>query len=65
MHKLRPMLVAKKLTRAAAEAKSQLRITDQVFLFNQNTLSHMFKRKTMARAMTQYEMQKQRWRSGR
>jgi hypothetical protein len=48
-HKLRPRLVANKQTRSAVEARSKLVITDQVFLFNQNTLDGFFKAKQMIR----------------
>jgi hypothetical protein len=65
VHKLRPMLVAKKLTRAAAEAKSQLRITDQVFLFNQNSLDSFFKSREAERNQQLRIMRRQAWRGRR
>lgn len=65
VHKLRPRLVATKQTRAAVEARSKLVITDQVFLFNQNTLEGFFKAKQMDRFAQQRIARKAMWRGRR
>lgn len=65
VHKIRPRLVAQKLTRAAVEARSQLKITDQVFLFNQNTLDGFFKEKQIERYNQMALMRRQAWRGRR
>lgn len=56
VHKIRPRLVQQRLTRDAVRAKSELTITNQVFLFNQNTLDGYFKEKQMARFKAQAQM---------
>lgn len=65
VHKLRPRLVANKQTRAAVEARNKLVITDQVYLFNQNTLDGFFKTKQMARYADQRLARKAAWRGRR
>ena len=65
VHKLRPRLVAQKLTRQAVTARSQLKITDQVFLFNQNSLDTFFKEKQVARYRDMAAMRRQAWRGRR
>jgi hypothetical protein len=65
VHKLRPRLVSQKLTRAAVEAKSQLKITDQVFLFNQNSLDGFFKSKDAERYRQMAVQRRQAWRNRR
>lgn len=63
--KLRPRLVANKQTRSAVEARSKLVISDQVFLFNQNTLDGFFKVKQMDRYAQQRLARKAMWRGRR
>jgi len=63
--KLRPRLVVNKQTRAAVEARSKLVITDQVFLFNQNTLDTFFRAKTMDRYAQQKIARRAMWRGRR
>jgi hypothetical protein len=65
VHKIRPRLVAQKLTRAAVAARSQLKITDQVFLFNQNSLDTFFKAKDADRYRNMALMRRQAWRNRR
>lgn len=60
--KLRPNLVARKLTREAVLAKKQLVISDQVFLFNQNTLNDYFRDKKIARLQAVSQARRSLWR---
>lgn len=63
--KLRPRLVASRMTREAVEARKKLVITDQVFLFNQNSLDQFFRAKTMNRYAQQAVARKAMWRGRR
>jgi hypothetical protein len=65
VHKIRPRLVAQKLTRAAVEARTQLKITDQVFLFNQNSLDSFFKVKDIERYQNMKLQRRSAWRHRR
>lgn len=65
VHKLRPMLVAQRQTRAAVDARTKLVLTDQVFLFNQNTLDRFFQVKTTARYQQAALQRKAAWRNRR
>lgn len=65
VHKLRPRLVATKTTRAAVEARTKLVITDQVYLFNQNSLDGFFRAKQMNRLAQQAIARKAMWRGRR
>lgn len=65
VHKLRPMLVAQRQTRAAVEARTKLVLTDQVWLFNQNTLDKFFTIKTVVRNQQAALQRKAAWRGRR
>jgi len=63
--KSRKQLVIQKRTREAEAARKRLSITDQVFLFNQNTLEMHFRQKSSVRQMEQRLAVRQAWRGRR
>lgn len=65
VHRLRPRLVAARQTREAVEARKKLVISDQVYLFNTNTLDRFFHAKTMDRLAQQRVARKAMWRGRR
>jgi hypothetical protein len=65
VHKLRPKLIAQKQTRAAIAARQELKITDQVFLFNQASLDTFFRQKQAERYQHLRVMQRAAWRHKR
>ena len=60
--KIRPQLVAMRTTREAVRARSQLQLTDQVFLFNQNTLTNYFRDKQVSRFQASLPARRTLWR---
>lgn len=63
-HKLRPQLVARRMTRAAVEARTQLKLTDQVFLFNQNQLDGFIRGRQATRLQQDALNRRNNWRYG-
>lgn len=53
IHRVRPLLVRQRLTRAAVKAKTELRINDQVSLFHSNQLQNYFRERAVLRINAQ------------
>jgi len=63
--RVRPKLMQLKRTRAADAARKRLLLTDQIYLFNQNNLQHMFETKRRLRMQADRQQARMGWRYSR